>query len=256
MFGLKAWRRRRILKQYPIADDIWRQALDAVPLLQALDRSEQQRLRELATVFRYDKDYYGAAELEVDALMATIIAAQSCLPVLRLGPRWLEGWHSIYVYPGAFRTNRRYHDELGLESEDDRELSGEAQHAGGMVLSWQDIVDDIEIADDGQNVIIHEMAHKLDMRNGEPDGYPPLHRGMSSHAWSAAMKSAFDDMNEQLDRGRETELDPYAATEPAEFFAVMSEYFFEAPHVLREVYPDVFEQLALFYRWPVAQPGL
>ena len=216
-------------------------------LLQSLPEAQRTELRKLVDLFLNDKDFYGAAGLEVERRMAAVIAAQACLPVLNLGYRWLSGWHSIYVYPGQFRTRRTYRDHNGLEYEDQRALAGEAQHTGGLVFSWQDIEEDLAYPDDGANVIIHEIAHKLDMQNGDADGYPPLHRGMASDPWASAMQSAYDDLGRQLDAGVEPEIDPYAATDPAEFFAVMSEYYFETPGHLAETYPAVFEQLQAFY---------
>ena len=96
-------------------------------------------------------------------------------------------------------------------------------------------------------MIIHEIAHKLDMRNGHADGYPPLRRGMSHGDWSSAMREAYDHLNRRVRRG-DPDIDPYAATEPAEFFAVTSEYYFEAPQTLQRVYPEVYRQLHRFYR--------
>jgi hypothetical protein len=101
---------------------------------------------------------------------------------------------------------------------------------------------------EGYNVVIHECAHKLDMRNGAPDGYPPLHRGMSAGDWTAAFTHAYEDLCTRIARGEEPPLDGYAAESPAECFAVFSEYFFEAPRRLRAVYPAVYEQLLRYYR--------
>ncbi len=115
-----------------------------------------------------------------------------------------------------------------------------------MILSWADV--EASGWGDGYNVAIHEIAHKLDLLNGEVDGFPPLHRGMSARAWNQTFSAAFEDLGRRVDAGEETEIDPYAAEEPGEFFAVLSEYFFEQPGLVKTEYPDVYWRLAEFYR--------
>ncbi len=243
----RRWRRRKTLNEQPIDDVDWQYTLTRVPLLALLDLERQAQVRAMTTWFVNEKDFYPAGGIELDSTKRLIIAAQACLPIVNLGYEWFDGWYSVYVYPGLFRTRRNTRDANGLVSEDRRTLSGEAHSHGGIVLSWDDIEDDIAHAGDGENVIIHEIAHKLDMRNGEADGYPPLHKGMRSRDWANAMQAAFDDLNTKAERGNPP-IDPYGATNPAEFFAVTSEYYFERPQRLREVYPDVHLQLHQFYR--------
>ena len=117
-----------------------------------------------------------------------------------------------------------------------------------MILAWPGVL--ASGGWEGYNLVIHELAHKLDMLNGDANGLPPLHKGMRVEDWASAMQQAYDDMNRQLDANpdAETAIDPYAAENPAEFFAVTSEYFFSAPDLLHQVYPQVYQQLALFYR--------
>jgi hypothetical protein len=124
--------------------------------------------------------------------------------------------------------------------------SGEAWERGPLVISLRDV--HAQSGWEGYNVVIHECAHKLDMRNGAPDGFPPLHRGMSVGDWTAAFTHAYEDLCARIARGEEPPLDAYAAESPAECFAVFSEYFFEAPGRLRAVYPAVYEQLLRYYR--------
>ena len=126
----------------------------------------------------------------------------------------------------------------------DDQVAGEAWEGGPVLLSWFDRPE----AADGMNVVIHEFAHKLDMLNGPPDGLPPLHEGMKRQAWIDAFEPAYADFCARVDDGEETWIDPYAAEHPAEFFAVTSEVFFEAPDLLRHEYPAVYEQLRQFYR--------
>jgi Mlc titration factor MtfA (ptsG expression regulator) len=147
------------------------------------------------------------------------------------------------VYPGDFRVQRSHTDEHGVVHEWDDELAGEAMPGGPVVLSWDATANDPEI-----NVVIHEFAHKLDMLNGEADGFPPLHAGMDRAAWAAAFGQAYEGFCDAVERDKETWLDPYAAEHPSEFFAVISEAFFEQPAETKRRYPDVYDQLRLFYK--------
>ena len=160
-----------------------------------------------------------------------------------LGLDWYRGWHGVVVYPGDFRVHRREVDEHGVMHEWEDELAGEAMPGGPVVLSW-----DAAAHDAAMNVVIHEFTHKLDMLNGDADGLPPLHPGMDLRAWTAAFAAAYQGFCDALERGRDTWLDPYAAEHPSEFFAVVSEAFFTDAAETRRRYPDVYEQLALFYR--------
>jgi Mlc titration factor MtfA (ptsG expression regulator) len=137
-------------------------------------------------------------------------------------------------------------DAGGIHHEWEEVLSGESWELGPVVLSWADV--EVSGMGDGYNVVIHEMAHKLDMRNGDADGFPPLHRNMRTSVWTRDFSDAFQHLQQNVERGVEPPLDHYAGETPAEFFAVSSEYFFEQPWVLWEEYPRVYEQLRQFYQ--------
>ena len=245
--AISRWREERILRRYPIPDDIWEAALATCPLAQLKPPEALTTIRDIATLFIHDKDFFGAGGFEVGDRHMAIIALHAGLMVERLGFEWLKGWHSIYIFPGQFRTRRRTRDSHGLEGTDDRVLAGEASHEGGLVFSWADIEDDIRAGNDGKNVVLHELAHKIDMRNGPADGYPPLHSSMSTSQWASVMRAAFDELEQNV-RRNQAPIDPYAATHPAEFFAVISEYFFELPEALDRHFPDVLRLLQEFYR--------
>ena len=170
---------------------------------------------------------------------------------MHLGLDYYDGWHSVVVYPGGFLARGHEMDEAGVVHEYEEARSGEAWLAGPVILSLEDVAASGQL--DGYNVVIHEMAHKLDMLNGDANGHPPLHAGMDSRVWYEAFSAAYAHSNRCLDAGQEPPLDDYAAQSPAEFFAVASEYFFELPDVLRDAYPDVYRQLAAFYRPGVAR---
>lgn len=220
--------------------------MDDLPLFHGLDPGDQERLRALATLFLHEKELVTLRDLELDDAEAVALAAIACLPVLNLGIDAYSGWRTVVLYPGGFLARHRYTDEDGLAHDEESELAGEAWEGGPVVLSWDDV--EASLALDGFNVVLHEFAHKLDMRNGDANGYPPLHADMDRAAWTSAMQGAFEALGAAVEAGEPMPLDPYAAEAPAEFFAVASEAFFECPGLLREALPAVYEQLAGYYR--------
>jgi Mlc titration factor MtfA (ptsG expression regulator) len=193
-----------------------------------------------------EKTFHGAQGFALDTARCELIAALAAIPILGLDNDWYDGFVEVIVYPDEFRTRHEVEDENGLVHVTDKTLSGESWSQGPVILSFADVEDSLDL--DGYNVVLHEFAHKLDMRNGDANGMPPLHPDMDPAPWARAFQSAFDQMNAELDADRETLIDPYAAEDPAEFFAVLSEVFFECPVALRAEYPEVYTQLRLFYR--------
>jgi len=260
----------------PIPDIDWAAQLRALPLLQALDPAAQARLRGLCAQFLAHKRFAGAAGLDLTDAMRLHIAAQACLPVLNLGLQWYRGWSGIVVYPAAFRVRRQVHDDDGLVHDMDAELSGEAWEGGPVVLSWEDAGPGGDRgAPHAANVVIHEFAHKLDLLDGVADGIPPfsrsLHPDLDRQVWAAALDDAFerfcagvdlaeDDIPPDVDPESDAAdawyarlpLDPYAATDPAEFFAVSSEALFLSATRLRDAFPQWHSLLQRFY-WPSAR---
>src|SRR5688572_30579243 len=238
MGWLTNWRRRRVLEKHRIDDALWQRATGGLAFV-----PKSEKLKELALLFLAEKQFAGAHGLEVSDEMRVSIAAQACVPILELGLDWYSGFTGIVVYPGDFRVQREQVDEHGVVHEWDDELAGEAMPGGPVVLSWDATANDPYI-----NVVVHEFAHKLDMLNGPADGLPPLHAGMDRAAWATAFEEAYEGFCDAVERGKETWLDPYAAEDPSEFFAVISESFFEQPAETKRRYPDVYEQLRLFYK--------
>jgi MtfA peptidase len=239
----------------PIPDAHWAQTLARCRLLDDLDEPRRVRLREFCARFLATKTFSGAAGLELTETIRVTIAALACLPVLELGLEWLRGWRQVIVYPGEFRVRREHHDEhSGVVTEGDDDLIGEAWEHGPLILSWADIQTDLEQPQEGLNVVIHEIAHKLDMLAGEPDGVPPLPKPIVRREWIAAMQKGYDTLCDQLDRDEETLIDPYASESPDEFFAVVSEMYFSTPELLRKADAPVHDMLAAFFRggkvWP------
>ncbi len=246
MFG---WFRRLAASSPDIPDALWALARERVRLLDRLDDDELARLRAVVARFLASRNLLGVQGLELDDAMRVIIAAQASLPLLHLPFEWLGHWHDVVVYPGEFRVRRTHHDsdtQVVTEWEDD--LAGEAWESGPIILSWADIERDLEAPFEGFNVVIHEIAHKIDMAGGASDGMPPIRDRAVRRRWRLVMQSAFDELNRLLDEEQETPIDPYAAEAPDEFFATVSEYYFSAPKVLEAALPDVHAEFTRFYR--------
>jgi Mlc titration factor MtfA (ptsG expression regulator) len=231
--------------RYALDEVAWREVLGA-PVFDGLDDDARQRLRAVAQDILRARQFSGAAGQEVGAYEATLIAAFAALPVLELGAAAYGDWLEIVVYPGEFLYEGHETDPDGVVHHIRHARSGEAMAGGPMVLSWQDVL--ASGGGEGYNVVIHEFAHKLDMANGAVDGLPPLHAGMSLADWANVFNAAYQDLCGRVDAGEEPEIEPYACESPAEFFAVLSEYFFEMPDVLNADYPAVYEQMRLYYR--------
>ena len=242
------YHRLRILRNYPIPDRDWHQVAGRLPLLAGLAPFERARLRELATLFLHEKVFTGVQGMEVTPEMRITVAAQACLEILELGIDAFAGWTEIVVYPGAFTVKREQMDESGVVSLDENILSGESWMQGPVIFSWPDVAHDSFNRHPGRNVVIHEFAHKLDMLNGRANGMPPLHPEMPIEAWTEALSRAYGSLVRMLEHHRHPSINPYAATNPAEFFAVVCEYFFTAPHILQRHCPAVHEQLKAYFR--------
>ena len=247
MFKLiRNWRERRVVAQHPIAEDLWRKALQRCAPARRLGASDQATLRVLATLFLHRKSIEPVEGVELDDADRVLLATHACIPILKLGLDWYDGWHSIVVYPDAFVPRRTHTDAAGVEHQTRTAMAGEAWGRGPVILSWADVLD--AGRKPGHNVVVHEMAHKLDMLNGDANGFPPLHRRMDRRAWSATFTGAWDRLRDDRSNGLALPIDPYALESPAEFFAVTSEQFFETPAVLRQHLSEVYRQLELFYR--------
>jgi hypothetical protein len=252
--ALKAWRRNRILARAQLDERAWRPALQRFPFTRGLSVEERKRLQELTILFLHDKQFSTAHGLQLTEAMRLHVAVQACILILNLGIEFYRGWNEIIVYPAEFVPRHQYTDEIGVVHQGDEAYAGEAWLHGPVILSWANVAG--TEYPDGVNVVIHEFAHKLDMLNGSANGYPPLHRGMSRPAWVEAFAAAYKDLCTRVDRGEDTVIDPYASESPAEFFAVLSEAFFELPDLVEEEYPRVYAQLSQFYRQdPLARAG-
>jgi Mlc titration factor MtfA (ptsG expression regulator) len=242
----KRWRRTRYLRETPVSEPDFTQAVERTPACAGLDNEARARLRELVTLFLREKVFQAVGHADIAPQDRLLIAVNACVPILQLGIEAYDQWTTVIVYPDEFIVDCEEEDEAGVVHSGRDLRTGEAWERGPLVISLTDV--HAQSVWEGYNVVIHECAHKLDMRNGAPNGFPPLHRGMSARRWSEVFTQAYEDLRGRIERDEETPIDDYAAESPAECFAVFSEYFFEAPHRLHAAYPAVYEQLAQFYR--------
>lgn len=260
--------RRRVAPVPEIDAGLWLAAIEAYPFLAALPLADQAKLRALAALFLQRKQFHGAHGLEVSDTMAVQIAAQACLPLLHWGrPRealsWYDDFVGIVVHPGEAVARREAVDEAGVVHHYKEVLLGEAMQGGPVMLSWQAVDDSRHSTAAGTSVVIHEFAHKIDMRNGAADGCPPLPPGFlgsdgtraARALWHAAWEPAYQQFREQViiaERfgGAWPWLDSYGATAPPEFFAVACEAFFVNRAQFAQDFPTLEPQLAAFFASP------
>ncbi|RDJ00513.1 hypothetical protein DVT68_06905 [Dyella solisilvae] len=243
------WRRfSAYLTPPPLADAPWQQALSDCALARRLESARQDELRRLVAVFLARKRFHALAGAELTDAMRVVIAMQACIPALQQGPKALRGWRNVLIYPGEFKVRRHYHDEpSGVVSEGEEVLIGESWERGPLVLSLADVQLDLEHPWDGFNVVVHEIAHKLDMLDGPADGVPPLPPSIPRRQWIVSFQRAFDHLSNEVARGRDTLIDPYAAEGADEFFAVVSELHWSQPGVLRRADAQVADLLEAYY---------
>lgn len=246
MNWFRRWRRTRILARHAIAQTAFDATVATLPILHGFAPEDLQRLREQASLLIHRKAFSAAGGAEVDDAMQRAIAVQACLLTLNLDENSYDGWSEIIIYPEEFLRDREEMDEAGVVHHTRDILAGESWHGGPLVLSLADI--EASGQADGFNVVLHEFAHKLDMLNGDVNGYPPLHRGMDAAAWARDFSAAYENLCTRVDAGEDTSIDPYATHDPGEFFAVLTEAFFEIPHIVHAEYPAIYEHLRHFYR--------
>jgi Mlc titration factor MtfA (ptsG expression regulator) len=246
----QARQRERLAKQpFPAS---WRRILrHRVPWVARLPANRQLQLKARMKVFLAEVPFIGCAGLKVTQEMRVTIAAQACLLLLGRPEPMYERLHRVLLYPGAFVVPRTVPGPAGLQSEEQRVLSGESWGLGQVILSWQEVLHGAAQPADGRNVVIHEFAHQLDQANGPADapanGAPRLAQPASREHWAAVMQAEFQALRRRSHAGEPGLLDPYGATEPAEFFAVASEVFFERPQALAQAHPALHGALQQVY---------
>jgi len=229
--ALRRWRQRRILKTQAIPEGLWRDALESLPFLAMYRDSELARLREKCVLFLAEKSIVGARGHQVTPRQRVVIALQACALVLNLDLWYYEGWENVVVYPDEFVPGWEWEDEAGVVHTNDEPMAGEAMEGGPVILSWADVEASQDWEAAGMNLAIHEFAHKIDLRDGAPDGCPPMPSKAARERWLGVLEPAYRAFREQVivaERfgGEPPWLDAYGATAIDEFFAVACEAYF------------------------------
>lgn len=246
----RRWRERRrsALRRRPFPQQWVALLTEYVPLYARLPPALREQLHGHIQVLLDEKDFHGAGGLVVTDAMRLIIAAQAALLLFGRPVDYFPNLHSIVLHPATFVVNRESWDAAGVHHSERQVLSGESWERGQLVLSWDDSLKGGMYCDDGYNVVLHEFAHQLDLESGAVNGMPNLAAAAQRQAWGSAFTAAYADHCARIDAGTDTWLDPYAATSPAEFFAVLTEAFFELPGELRTEYPAIYALLNGYYR--------
>jgi Mlc titration factor MtfA (ptsG expression regulator) len=239
------WRLRRVLAApFPEA---WRDILARrVPVYERLDSGLQRQLQDRIKLFLHGKTFYGCGGLEMHDEIRLTIAAQACLLLLNRRTDIFGGLRYILVYPAAFVVPWVEYRDGGVQVSAEVGMEGESWDNGKVVLSWEDVRFNAKYGR-GRNLVLHEFAHQLDHENGATDGAPRLRDTAGVERWQRVMSAAYAQLQYERDAGREGVIDSYGATDPAEFFAVVTEAFYERPHALAESHADVFAELLDFY---------
>jgi Mlc titration factor MtfA (ptsG expression regulator) len=255
MFGIKTKRRQRLRSQpFPAA---WLDIIQRnVPHYQRLTTDEREQLQAFIQVFVAEKNFEGCAGLEMTDEIKVTVAAYACILLLHLEHHdYYPRLQSILVYPDAYfvRVTRWGPNNEIIETHEQR--MGESWRTGAVVISWNHVLHRPSDPSGGRNVALHEFAHQLDGENGFVDGAPALPRTSMYRAWARVLGKEYHALGEAADADRPTFLDKYGATNPAEFFAVVTEYFFEQPQQLKQLHPELYEELKLYYRQDPARTG-
>lgn len=250
--ALQNWREQRAVERHAIPDALWQLTLLRYPFLAQRSADDLAELRRLSSLFLATKEFHGVGGFDVTDEVAVAVAAQACLPVLRLGLAWYDGFVGIVMHEGEVVAQRTVQDADGVVHEYDEELAGEAMEGGPLMLAWNAIAVSNDPAqfgvDEVFNVVIHEFAHVIDMRDGLADGVPPLDGGEARERWIAVIDAEWERFCERADAGEATLIDPYGAEAVEEFFAVAVEAFFVAPAAMRAEEPAMYALLAGFFK--------
>jgi Mlc titration factor MtfA (ptsG expression regulator) len=247
MFDFFKNRRRAALREQPLTDSERAILKKNVPYLTKLDDDDREELDGLVRIFLAEKAFEGCGGLALTEEIKVTIAAQACLLLLHRETDVYPGVESILVYPSAYRAPSK-NVEGGVVIESEQARLGEASMRGVVVLSWDHVKSGAAQPADGQNVVLHEFAHQLDGEDGAMDGAPDLGARAKYTSWAHVLGDEFGELSAKLHAGRGSDIDSYGATNPAEFFAVVTEMFFEKPRALKQRHPDLYEQLAAFYK--------
>ncbi|MGD9418466.1 MAG: zinc-dependent peptidase [Verrucomicrobiota bacterium JB025] len=233
----------------PVFQDDWIAMLEEnLPLYQKLPGDLRPLLHQRIARFVASTRFEGCGGLELTEEMIITIAAQASLLVLHRDGTPYPELRTVYLYPTTFSSVQKRVDPIGIVTEGEVSRLGESWSSGTVVLAWDSVAHGARDLLDGQNVTFHEFAHQLDHEDGPTDGAPPLPSRAAYRSWAKVFSENYDDFLDQLETGKRTLLDPYGATNPAEFFAVATETFFEKPRQLKKKRPDLYQKLQSYYQ--------
>jgi Mlc titration factor MtfA (ptsG expression regulator) len=252
MFGFKKRRRKKLRNQtFPPA---WLEIIEKnVPIYHRLSWADKKEIHGHILVFLAEKNFEGCGGLEVTDEIKVTIAAQACILLLHRETDYYPGLYSILVYPSAFIAKGHVEFAPGYYAETEQVHLGESWKRGALILSWDHVLANAVDVHDGHNVVLHEFAHQLDIEDGYANGAPPLPHRSRYVAWARILEKDYSKLQKDTEEGRFTVLDEYGATDPAEFFAVATECFFEKPAQLQKKHPELYEELKLYFQQDPAQ---
>jgi Mlc titration factor MtfA (ptsG expression regulator) len=248
-------RRRKRIASRPFPQEWLAILARNVPLYARLSEADREELKRHVLVFLAEKKFEGCGGLTMTDEIRVTIAAHACVLLLHRRTDYYPGLKSILVYPRAYVVEDTYHFVEGVVLGGRDTRLGESWHRGSVVLSWDDVRRSAADVSDGQNVVFHEFAHQLDSTGGQGDNTPVLQDRSTFIAWARALGQDFEKFRRDLESGRAGVLDEYGATDPAEFFAVATECFFERPRDLLQAYPRLYRELQRFYQQDPAAMG-
>ncbi len=241
-FGVKYCRRSQPFPEH------WRNILyERLPIAQKLAEAQQQQLLQLTQDFIREKEFIGCAGLSVNEEMKVVIASQACLLLLNRPTTEYARLKTIYLYPTTFRRVEEVRDHVGLVSSEASDLLGESWSDGKVILAWDNVEHGVRNFSDGQNVVLHEFAHQLDQESGVGNGAPLLYTQAAYKSWAYVMGQEFEKLQQQKAKGEASIIDHYGATNPAEFFAVATETFFEEPEKMYLHHRQLYDELKSYY---------
>jgi len=252
----RRWRENAAVARRPIPDDLWKRTLVRYPFLRRKADAQAAALRRMTSLFLDRKEFDARAGVRLSDDVVVAVAAQACLPVLRIGLQAYAGFVGIVLHADQVKARRTVTDDDGVVHEYDEVLSGEAMRGGPVMLSWHDVRGAGRSAADAYNVVIHEFAHVLDMADGVPNGTPRLPPGLPVREWQAVLAADYASFVQRVDADEHTALDPYGASAPEEFFAVASEAFFVAPQAMKNEHPALYGVFVRYYRQDPVQEGV
>lgn len=247
MFNFFRNRRRKRLLATPLPKAWWAIIDENVPMVRTMDEIDRGALGGIVQVLMHEKSFEGCGGLIITDTIRLTILAQAAILLLHRDTGYYPTLKTILVYPSAYVAAHQQVMPDGSVVEGKQARLGESWYRGSLVLAWDNVQSSAWNHDDGRNVTLHEFAHQLDGVATGMDGAPNLQCQERYRSWARVLGKEYEQLIDQLHKGHQTKLDPYAATNPPEFFAVATEYFFEKPTMMKRHYPELYEELAAFY---------